>query len=126
MSDERVTMGFADRLLGKSRHDNWTVAYRGILTEVTYSDIVMQLGRPTKGAGGYVFWRMPLSQVDPGLSEDESIELSNRDWRPFAQGAGKKTPSLDGERWFVLATSARAIGELADELNAMCRDITPV
>lgn len=117
-------MGFFDTLLGKkTRHDDWAVTHQGILRELTYDEIVDTLGRPQKAKGGFVYWRGPLSDLDPDYPEDEYFQLSNKDFRGFG---GAKKPKLDSDYWFALATSERAIRMLADDVGGLARNIQEV
>lgn len=119
-------MGLFDNLLGKKdSHDGWEPTHRGLLKEVTYDEIVETLGRPSKAhQGRYVFWRGPLSSLDPDHDEGEYFEVSNKDFRGF--GSPAKKASVDRENWFVLATSSRAIRTLADEVGGLARNIEAV
>jgi len=118
-------MGFLDNLLGKgTQHDDWEVTHQGILRELSYDEIVSQLGRPKKAKGGFVYWRGPLTSLDPDYPEGEHFQLSNKDFRGFGDAA--KAPKLDRENWFALATSEKAIRLLSDEVGGLARNIEPV
>jgi len=117
-------MNFLDKLFGKDKKDDdWTVTHRGMIREVTYDEIVAKLGRPCKGKGGCVFWRGPLTMVDPEYPDDEFFQLSNKDYRTF--GGSKKT-TIDGEVWFAYATSDSTIRLIANEVDGLARGIEDV
>lgn len=118
-------MGFFDQLIGKKdRHDNWDVTHQGILRELTYDEIEATLGRPKKAKGGFVYWRGPLSDLDPDYPEGQYYQLSNKDFRGF--GDANKAPKLDRENWFVLANSEKAIRLLSNEVGGLARNIEAV
>lgn len=118
-------MGFLDNFLGKrSRHDDWTATHQGIYKEISYDDIVAELGGPQRAKGGYVYWRGPLSDIDPEYPDDEYYQLSNKDFRAF--GGGSKTATIDRDKWFVLGSSEHAIQLLGAELGALTRDVSKV
>lgn len=118
-------MGFLDNLLGKStQHDAWDATHQGLIKEVTYDELVSTLGRPQKAKGGFVFWRGPLTSLDPDYPEGEYFQLSNKDFRGFGDGA--KAPSTDRETWFALATSAQAIKILSNEVGGLARSIQDI
>lgn len=118
-------MGFLDGILGKTvRHDDWTVTHQAQLRELTYDEIVEALGRPQKAKGGFVYWRGPLSDIDPDYPDDEYYQLSNKDFRGFGDAA--KSPKLDREYWFVLATSERTIRTLARDVGGIPRNVESV
>lgn len=118
-------MGFFDDLLGKKdRYDGWDATHQGILRELSYDEIVSSLGNPQKAKGGFVYWRGPLTDLDPDYPEGEYYQLSNKDFRGFGDAA--KAPKLDRTNWFALATSGKAIRLLANEVGGLVRSIEPV
>ena len=115
-------MSFLDGILGKKAADNgWTPTHRAILRELTYDEIVSALGRPQKAKGGFVYWRGPLSSIDPDYPEDQHFQLSNKDFRGFGDGA--KKPKLDREYWFLMTSSERGIRMVAGDVGGLARDI---
>ena len=118
-------MGFLDNLLGKKAHHNdWEVTHQGILRDLSYADITAVLGNPQKAKGRFVYWRGPLTDLDPDYPEGDYFQLSNKDFRGFGDAA--KEPKIDRENWFVLATSENAIRLVSNEVGGLARDIESV
>lgn len=118
-------MGFLDDLLGNGKDDRgWEATHQGMLKEIRYDDIVPVLGRPEKAKGGFRYWRGSLASLDEDYPSDEFFQISNKDYRGF--GGRRGAPTLDGDTWFVYATSERAIRILAEEVGAMARDVKAV
>lgn len=113
-------MGLLDKLFNKDpSYDDWSPAFRGVLVDLTYDDLVDGLGSSTKAKDGFVYWRGPMSKVDPDLPKDEYFQVSN-------QGFGFGKPrSLDSDsgNWYVLATSEKAIRQIASELGCVVRGV---
>lgn len=117
-------MKFLDRLLGgKPKYNDWTPTHRGIVYEISYDDIVSQLGKPNKAEGGFVYWRGPLAEIDPGLPENDFFQISNLDYRVRRESARASTDRTD---WFIVASSLRAVRILSSELNALARHIETI
>lgn len=118
-------MSFLDNILGKkTRNDEWDVKCQGVLKDLSFDEIQNTLGRPQKAKGGFVYWRGPITDLDPDYPEGEYFQLSNKDFRGFGDAA--KAPSTDRETWFVLATSERAIRLLSNEVGGLARNIQEV
>lgn len=114
-------MGLFDKIFGsKSQHNAWEPSHRGIVRDVSYDDIVNTLGSPRKAKGRFVYWRGPMSDIDPDYSDAEFFQLSNSDYRPFGIG---REPSISGETWFVLGTSSAVIRILGNEIGGIVKDI---
>ena len=114
-------MGIFDGFLGKRpSYDNWLASHKGMIKEVTYDELVAELGRPTKAKSGHVYWRGPLTDLDPDHPEDQYYQLSNKNYR---YGSPDKTPSTNITTWYVLATSEKAIRLLAHEVGGLARNI---
>lgn len=123
-------MGFLDDLFSKGKDDrDWEATHRGLLKEISYDDIaailVPVLGKPAKAKnGGFQYWRGPLTALDEDYPADEFFQLSNKDYRGF--GGRRGPPTLEGNTWFVYATSERAIRLLGNEVGALSSDVEKV
>jgi hypothetical protein len=113
-------MGFLDSLFGK-KDAPWTPSHRAILKDLTYDEIVSVLGRPTKAAGGFVYWRGELDSLDEDYPEGVFYQLSNKDFRGLGDAA--KKPRIDRENWFLLTSDPSAVQMVANELDGMPRNI---
>ena len=112
-------MSFIGKFLGKKSDASWSPTHRGIVMDVEYSEIVNELGRPTKSKGGFVFWRGELTDLDPDYPEGH-YQISNYDYR---RDDGQPARTERRNRWFVIATSPRAIRLVADEVGGLARNI---
>jgi hypothetical protein len=112
-------MSFIGKLLGKKSDAAWTPTHRGAVIDISYEEIQTALGRGTKSKGGFVFWRGELTDLDPDYPEGH-YQLSNYDDR---RGEGQNARVERRNRWYVVATSARAIRLVADEVGGLARNI---
>jgi len=119
-------MGIFDNLLGGSRGTGgFEPGAQGMLVNLTYDEIVAELGRGTRAKGGYTFWRKSLSDIDRNHDEMHCFQLSNYDYRGYGDAA--KKPILETrETWFVVATSPEVIQILGRELGAMVKNLKSV
>jgi hypothetical protein len=116
-------MGLLDKLFKKDElHDDWKPAFQGILADLSYDDIVTGLGPSQKAKDGYVYWRGPTSMLDSDFSDDQFFQLSNKNLSGF--GKPRKLDAEEGD-WYVLATSEKAIRQLANELGCVAREVGP-
>lgn len=115
-------MGFLDSFLKKETP--WTPSHRAILKDLTYDEILRTLGRPTKAAGGFIYWRGDLESLDEDYPEDVYFQVSNKDFRGF--GSPSKKPRVDRDDWFLLTSDVDAIRLVANELGGMPRNIEAI
>jgi len=94
-----------------------------MIKQLSYEEIVAQLGRPNKSKGGYVYWRGTFDELDPDYPE-ASFQISNKDYRGFGDAA--KKPRTDRENWFVVTNHSGGVRLLADELGGLARNVEPV
>lgn len=117
-------MKFLDKLFGgKPKCNDWTPTHRGIVYEISYDDIVSLLGKPNKSEGGFVYWRGPLTEIDPDLSEGDFFQISNLDYRIKRELA---RASIDRNNWFIITNSPRSIKIISGELNGLAKDIEKI
>lgn len=119
-------MGIFDNLFGGgSKTGNFEVGAQGMLANLTYDEIVAELGSGTRAKGGYTFWRGSLYDIDRDYDEGDCFQISNYDYRGYSDAA--KKPILETrEKWFVVATSARVIKVLGREFGAMVKNVKDV
>jgi len=115
-------MGIFDSFFKKEAQ--WAPSHRAILKDLTHGEIVACLGRPTKGKGGFVYWRGSLDSLDEDYPDDVYFQLSNKDFRGFADAA--KKPKIDRDNWFLLTSDEPAIRLVANELGGMPRNIEAI
>lgn len=118
-------MGFFDDLFGKKRSGEFEPQAKGMLTDIGHDEIEAVLGSGTRAKGGFMYWRGSLADIDPDYDESQCFQLSNKDYRGYAEAA--KRPTLEQrERWFVVATSTQTIKVLGRELGAMVKNVESV
>jgi len=119
-------MGIFDNFFGGgSKSGKFDVGAQGMLTNLTYNEIVDELGSGSSAKGGYTFWRGSLYDIDMDYDESDCFQISNYDYRGYGEAA--KKPILETrEKWFVVATSTNVIKVLGREFGAMVKDLKEV
>lgn len=117
-------MGFLDSILGRSKEVDWKPTHRGLLKEVSFDELINNLGSPKKAQGGFVYWRGSLDELDPDYDENVYYQISNKDFRGF--GSAGKRPSTNRETWFILTNDGGSIRLVADEVGALARGIEKI
>ena len=126
-------MGFFDSILGNKNKtkEKWTPMYRGVVQNVDYSEIELELGGHTTSEDGFIYWSGSLSELDEDLPSNEFFQLSNKDPGGGIRGrystrldkSNNSIPEPGRDKWFVVATSAAAIESVGRVLGGITRSI---